>query len=174
VNTKTKSARRATLFLVAGNKTRTPNATPDADFSAVLQDLCSLEVHQAIEIEKTSLATFVGLNSCVIEFYKNAFWFAPAFGDLLDAADKSFACCMELQMSWLTMIAPQANKGPESSLPVAAPVSVVASHGSHPAEEEEYSMDIAIGARLSAPRSRVATNSDKKSQYKHRARAKAA
>jgi hypothetical protein len=144
VKTKTIPASSAALSLVPANKGQTPNV----GFSSDLQDLCSLAMDQAIGIEKASLTTVVRLNSSVIDIYKNAFWFAPVFGDLLDTAAKSFAFCIELQMNWLTIMVPHANE-------VAAPSSTVASSSGSQApptaEELAHSMDIAIGAQFEIP-----------------------
>jgi hypothetical protein len=126
VKTKTISASSA---LVLANKGQTPNVEFPSDF----QDLCSLAMDQAMGIEKASLTTVVRLNSSVIDIYKNAFWFAPVFGDLLDTAAKSFAFCIELQMNWLTMMMPHASSSE--------------SQAESPAEELAHSMDIAIGER---------------------------
>ena len=60
---------------------------------------------------------------------------APVFGNLLDRAFRAFAFSMELQINWLTLLAPHAS-------------SHVATQGgqAHPkADELAYSMDIAIG-----------------------------
>jgi hypothetical protein len=140
LKTKTIPASNAALSLVPANEGQTPNAGFPDDF----QDLCSLAMDQAIGIEKASLTTVIRLNSSVIDIYKNAFWFAPVFGDLLDTAAKSFAFCMELQMNWLTMMVPHANE-------VAAPSSTVASSSGSQApptaEVPESDLDIAIGAQ---------------------------
>jgi hypothetical protein len=151
VKTKTIPASNAALSLVPANEAQTLNAEFPGDF----QDLCSLALDQAIGIEKASLTTVVRLNSSVIDIYKNAFWFAPVFGDLLDTAAKSFAFCIELQMNWLTMLVPHANEESETLLRVAAPdstlVSSAGSQAAPTAEELAHSMDIATGAQFEVP-----------------------
>ena len=91
----------------------TPAYSPPnfAGFPGHFQDLCSFAMDQAIGIEKASLTTLVSLNSSVLDFYKNAFWYPPVFSDLLDAAARSLALSMEMQMNWLTLMAPLATEG---------------------------------------------------------------
>jgi hypothetical protein len=144
MKTKTIPARKTALSLVPASESQTPNAEFLDDF----RDLCSSAMDRAIGIEKASLAAAVDLNSSVIDIYKNAFWFAPVFGEILDTAAKSFESCMKLQMNWLTLMVPHA-EGSASSLSAAAPSSTVASsfgnQAQSTAEELAHSMDIAIG-----------------------------
>jgi hypothetical protein len=124
----TKTARSAPLPLVAAKKDQIPNAGFPGDF----QDLFSFGMDQAIEIQKASLSTVGCLNSCAIDIYKNAFWFAPVLSNLFGAAAQSFASCMKLQLNWLTM-------------PIGASRSAASPSSS--AEELANCMDIAIGER---------------------------
>jgi hypothetical protein len=113
---------------------------------------------RAIDVEKASLATFVGLNSRIVDSCKNAFWFAPVFKYFLDTAAKSFSVCMEVQMSWLTMVAPHVEEMQQSYSRVDAPFSSVANTpcGRAPLASEDlsHSMDIAVGAQFTSPSDR--------------------
>jgi len=127
----------ASLFLVEAKKSQPPELRCPVDF----QDRCSRAMDQAmgIEIDKVSLATVVNLNSCLIDAYKNALCFTPAFGDLLGTTAKSFALCMDLQMSGLNLLASH----PLSRVSTNASGS---GRGDEPtAEELAHGMDIAIG-----------------------------
>jgi hypothetical protein len=139
MNAGTQTARSAPLSLVAANEDQTQNAGFSADF----QDLCSRAMDQALGIEKASLSTVVTLNSCLLDIYQEALRVNPVFGNLFDMVYQAVACSMELQMNWLTLVAPHAS-------------SVVASDvggKSHPkakADVLERSMDIALGMRKAA------------------------
>jgi hypothetical protein len=142
--------------------------TLNAGFPADFQDPRSQAMDKAIGIEKASLATVVGLNSAVVDIYKDAFGYAPVFGELFDTTAKSFALCIELQMNWLTMMVPHPNERSETSLHVAAPSSTVASssggQAEPQAEELAHSMDIAIRARDTTQSNAVASNSGSQAQ----------
>ena len=148
MNTGTKTARSAPLSRVAANAGQTQNAGFPGDF----QDLFSFGMDQAIEIQKASLSTVVCLNSCAIDIYQNAFWFAPVLSNLFDAAAQSFTFCMELQLNWLTLLIPASHAASPSSS----------------AEELAHSMDIAIGeqATATASSSTVASSSGTQAQPK--------
>jgi hypothetical protein len=77
------------------------------------------------------------------------------FGNLLDMASRAFAFSMELQMNWLTLLAPHA-------------LSHVATQGGRQAQPTEdelaHSMDIAIGAQFEVPSSMVAGSSGMQAQ----------
>jgi hypothetical protein len=142
MNPRTKTARSSTPFLMAANEGKTPNAGVPVEF----QHLCNFGMEGAIEIEKASLATVVCLNSCVLDLYKNAFWFAPEVGNLFDTAAESFAFCMELHRNWLDQLA---------SLALSGESAVASSSGRQAkpkADALAHSMDIAIGERFTASR----------------------
>lgn len=126
-----------------------------------LQDLCSLAMDQALGIEKASLSTVVHLNSCVVDIYGDAF--TPALGYLFDMAAYAFAFCMELQINWLTLMAPQA-----LSHVAAAGSTGTSSFGSQvqppTAEVWADSMDIAIGEGFTAPKGTVASDTGRQAQ----------
>jgi hypothetical protein len=132
----------ATPFLVASNE----GQAPDVKFLGDFQDLCSFGMDQAIEIGKASLATYVHVNSCVLDIYKNASYFTPVFGNLLDVASQALAFSLELQMNWLTALAPHGLSHVE------IPGSTVAGNSGRRDETTEeglaHSMDIATGARF--------------------------
>jgi len=162
MNPRTTTARGSTPFLMAANEGKTPNAGVPVDF----QYLCNFGVDQAIEIEKASLATVVRLNSCVLDIYKNAFWFAPEVGDLFDTAAESFALCMELHLNWLGQLASFALSGGST---------LANSFGSSQCQPTEevlaHSMDIAIGERFTAPRSMVTSISGGQAQPQRKVKA---
>jgi hypothetical protein len=141
MNAGTQTARSAPRSFVAANEDQTPNAGLPVDF----QDLCSFAMDQALGIEKASLATVVSLNSCVLDIYQEALRLNPVFGNLFDLVSQAVACSMELQMNWLTLLAPYALSD------VATLDSRVASSSGGQAQPKadvsERSMDIAIGAR---------------------------
>lgn len=126
--------------------------TPDASFFTDFQDLGRVGMSQALEIQKASFAAVAALNSCVLNSYESSFWFAPIFGNLLEAAAQAFACYTELQMNWLRLLAPQA-----SSHVAASDSTVVSSFciQIQPADVVERSMDIVIGEHFTTPGSRV-------------------
>ena len=135
---RTMPASNGKLFLMAANQGQSPNA----GFPAVSRDVRSREIDQAME-EKASPLMVVRLNSYVLDIYKNAFMFAPAFGYLLDTAAGTL-------------------------LNVAAPSSTVAGssrgQAQPTAEELAHSMDIAIGERFIAPSSTVTSISGGQAQ----------
>jgi hypothetical protein len=146
MNSRIKTARSSTSFLMAAHEGKTPNAGVPVDF----QNLRNFGMNRATENEKASLATVVCLTSCVLDIYKNAFWFAPEVGKLFDTAADSFAFCMEMHLNWLDQLASLALSG----------VSTVATNfGSSQAQPNsevlERSMDIAIGERFTASRTTV-------------------
>jgi hypothetical protein len=140
MNAGTQTARSAPLSFVAANEDQIKN----------FQDLCSFAMDQALGIEKASLSTVVTLNSCVLDIYREALRYTPVFGNLFDLAAQAVACSIELQMNWLTLLAPQH---------VATPGSTVASNSgrqNNPTDEDlAHSMDIAIGERFVEPSSTV-------------------
>ncbi len=126
--------------------------SPDARFLTDFQDLCNIGMSQMLEIQKASLATVAVLNSCVLNSFKNSFWFAPIFGNILEAAAQAFACYTDLQMNMLSLLAPHASSR------VAASESTVVSSSCiqiQPAEVMERSMDIVIAEHFTIPSSRV-------------------
>jgi len=96
------------------------STTPEASPTAELQDFynlgfCKFGLEQAMEIEKASLATLVSLSAYAIDLSKSAALFAPITfsplaGDVLDTATKAYASFLDLQMYWLTLLMPQADK----------------------------------------------------------------
>lgn len=124
------------------NPRTTPASSPppNAGFPVDFQDLCSFAMDQALGIQKASMATVVSFNSSVLDIYKSSLWFTPVFGNLFDMVFQAVACSMELQMNWLTLLAPHA-----SSM-VASDVGGK-SHPKAKADVLAHSMDIAIGER---------------------------
>jgi hypothetical protein len=128
VNARSVPANKHPLTLVAAK-----HPSPDPGF----QDLFARGMDQALGIEKASLDTVVCLSSCAIDIYKNAFCLAPAVRELFDATGKAFAACLEMQMSWMTIMAPRVAGHSASSS---------GSQYQASAEMLEQSMDVAIGA----------------------------
>jgi hypothetical protein len=79
---------------------------------------------------------------------------APVFGNLLDMASRAFAFSMELQMNWLTLLAPRALLHVATQGRQAQPT----------ADELAHSMDIAIGAQFEVPSGMVAGRSGSQAQ----------
>src|ERR1039457_6247959 len=93
-------------------------------------------IDPALEVERAPFPKVASLKSSLLDLYANAFWFAPAFGYLLEKAANPFAFCMELHKSWLTLLVSRASS------------SVASSSGSQaqPTPEElAHYMDIATG-----------------------------
>lgn len=138
-------ARSSVPFLMAANEGQAPDAVLLGDF----QYLCDFGMDRAIAIQKVSLSTFFSLNSFAVDIYKNALWSTPGFGNLLDMTSQALDFTMELQMNWLTMLAPHA------LWHITTPRSLVASTSgrqNEPAADElAYSMDIAIGPDVASP-----------------------
>ena len=133
MNAGTQTARSAPLSLAATNEVQTQKSGFSADF----QDLCSLAMDQALGIEKASLSTVVAMNSCVFDIYQEALRFNPVFGNLFDLAAQAVACSIELQMNWLTMLAP----------PASSHFAAAGSQAQPTEKDLAHSMDIAIRAR---------------------------
>lgn len=112
------------------------------------QDLCSRGFDQALGIEKASFSALVGLSTCANHIYRNGVWFTPLLGNMFDTAAEAVVFCMELQMYWLTLMAP-----------LAFAPAAVAGNAQPAAEVLAHSMDIAIGERFIAPDSTVPNRS---------------
>jgi hypothetical protein len=155
MNPKTVAARSAPPSFVAANE----NQTPNAGFSVDLQDLCSLAMDQALGIGKESPAPVVGLNSCLLDLYRNVFCIAPVLSNLSDAAVHAFASCVELQMGLIAPLAPQALSH------VSTVASTSGNSQNRPNEDESaLSMDIALGERVEPPSRMVASTSGQQAQ----------
>ena len=140
MNPRTLPPRNAPLFLAAAEQAQTPYA----GFAAEFQELCSLAMDQAIGIEKASLAAIASFQSCAIDIDKNSSWDSPALGKLSEAAAQAIASCIELQLSWLALLA-------SHTLSRVSTVAGRSGSQSTAADELAYSMDIAIGERFTAP-----------------------
>jgi len=146
MNAGTKTARNTPLSFVAANKDQTRNAGLSADF----QDLCSRAMDQALGIEKASLSTVVTLNSCVLDIYQEALRFNPVFGNCFNLAALAVASSIELQMSWLILLAPQhfaMSDRPGASTSDGETRSMT--------DDLAHSMDAAVGVSTSAPSRRA-------------------
>jgi hypothetical protein len=154
MNRRTIAARSAPLSFVAANEDQTSNAGFSVDF----QDLCSLAMDQALGIEKESLAPVVGFNSRLLDLYKNAFCIAPVLSNLSDAAAHAFALCVELQMGWIALLAPNTLSH------VSTVASCSSSQDQTTPDELAFSMDIALGERVAPPSRMVASTFGKQAQ----------
>ncbi len=124
--------------------------TSHAGFPSSFQDLCSRAMDRALGVEEVSLSAVVGLNSCLLDIYKNSFSLMPAFSDLLDTTAKNFSFYMDLQMSWLGLILPYAKIGSDA-LSHFAEQTVASSPGTSARSAGlERSADIAIGQEKAA------------------------
>lgn len=117
--------------------------TSNTGFPVDFQDLCSHAMDQALGIEKASLATVVNLNATALQMYSNSL-FVPAFGELLDTAAKAFALYINLQMTWLVLLFPQAKVGTEALVHFAEPAAA-SSPAERTAEEVEHGVDVTLG-----------------------------
>lgn len=130
---------------------------PDAGLPGDFQDLYGLAMDGALGLEKASLSTVVCLNSYVFDMYQDALRFTPVFGNCFGVAAQALAFSMELQMNWLRLLVPH------TLLPRVS--GMASSSGNQPiADELADSMDMAIGARVAAPRSAAASSSVRKAQ----------
>ena len=143
--TRTTPRGKAGLFVEGTYEDRPSNIGFSIDF----EDLCSYAMDRALGVERISLDTAVDLNANVLDLYRNSLRLAPGFSDFLDAAAKAFALCMNLQMSWLALMWPQAKPGATALSQFAVPAGTVASHSGksakQAAEEAERSLDVVIG-----------------------------
>jgi hypothetical protein len=108
-----------------------PNKTSNGGFPSGLLDFCSEAMDQALGIEKASLSAMAEINSCALDSCEHL------AGDLLGAAVRVFASCVQAQLSWFTLMLPyvcEENK----ALPC-----VAAAAG---APSIDQGMDVVIGA----------------------------
>lgn len=132
MSTRATSPTRARPILVIAKESKTANIGSPVD----LQQLCSFGIERAVEIETASLMMVYGLNSCVLDFYKDALWFAPIFSNFLNMSSQALAFSAELQLNWLSRMLPHRLLHVENI------------SGNQPANcESAHSMDIAIGER---------------------------
>lgn len=139
----------------------TPDRPSIAGGTAEFQELLSQAMDRALGIEEASLHAVVDLNSAALDVYRNSFWAAPVFSDLVDRTAKVFTFYIDLQMAWINVMLPYPKL--ESASPSVAPATTVESSPKHQAapsteagpvtEEEEViarDMEIAVGMRKAA------------------------
>jgi hypothetical protein len=152
-------SKTASPFLTAANVER----SPDAGFVLEYQELCSRQMDLALGIHKASLDSAVSLHSCAVEICdaidinKNqASQFVSIFGACIEAAAKSFAICMELHRSCLTLLAPYA-------MSYDRPFATSFGSQAEPATDElAIHMDVAIGGHSFAADESIVSSADSK------------
>jgi len=104
MNPKTKTAPSAAHYPVTANQGETPITGFPGDF----QDLFTVGIGEAIELERASMASIASLSACAIDVYQNVFCFPRFVAPLLDTMTRSLQSCLELQMNWLDLMMPRA------------------------------------------------------------------
>lgn len=104
MNPKTKPAPSAAHYPVTANQGETPITGFPGDF----QDLFTVGIGEAIELERASMASIASLSSSAINVYKNVFCFPLFVAPLLETMTKSLQSCLELQRNWLDLMTPRA------------------------------------------------------------------
>ena len=134
---------------------------PYADYKTGMQDLFSQAMDRALGVQKASLAAVVKMQSDVvkmqsevIEMQRHTFEGEPVLGDVFEtaseAATQAYATCLEIQLSWLDMMATFAKQGCEMWFQLATMGGTLAgTPASQPQpelEEEEESIAYGVGA----------------------------
>jgi hypothetical protein len=135
--------------------------SPYTAFTHDFQELCSRAMDRAIGMEQASFDAVLHMQSCVMEAcdvsvskLERPSCVAPAFGNLFVLMAQTITSLMELQLAWLTMMAPHAAPKTDTAMHVPASERKVATNAASnlrtmpqtPVELLAHSMDIAIGA----------------------------
>lgn len=135
MNPRTTTAPSAALYPVSANT----GETAITGFPGDLQDLFTVGIGEMLDLERASVASLVSLNCCAIEVYKNALNFPLFIAPFLETMTKSLQNCLELQMTWLDLLASRtggpASRDPAGQDPPKAKEEV---------EEEEYAEDLVV------------------------------
>ena len=124
------------------------------DYNAGIQDLFSQAMDRALGVQKTSLAAVVKMQSDVIEMQTHAFEREPVLDDVVEtaseAAAQAYSSCLEIQLSWLDMMATFAKQGWEMWFQMATMGGILAStpaiQPQPEMEEEEENIPYGVGA----------------------------
>ena len=127
---------------------------PYTGYNAGIQDLFSQAMDRALGVQKTSLAAVVKMQSDVIEMQRHAFEGEPVLGEVLEtaseAAAQAYSSCLEIQLSWLDMMATFAKQGLEMWFQMATMGGILAStpaiQPQPEMEEEEENIPYGVGA----------------------------
>ncbi len=127
---------------------------PYTDYNAGIQDLFSQAMDRALGVQKASLAAMVKMQSDVIEMQTHAFEREPVLDDVVEtaseAAAQAYSSCLEIQLSWLDMMATFAKQGLKMWLQMATMGSTLvgtpAIQTQPEMEEEEESIPYGVGA----------------------------
>jgi hypothetical protein len=133
MNPRTKPAPSAARYPVAANE----GETPITGFPGDAQDLFTVGIGEAIELERVSVASLVSLNSCAIDAYKTALCFPLFVAPFLETMTKSLQCCLMLQSNWLDLLMPRACSTAASDPVIPDPPGPVE-------EEAEYAEDFIV------------------------------
>ena len=109
---------------------------------------------RALGVQKTSLAAVVKMQSDVIEMQRHAFEGEPVLGEVLEtaseAAAQAYSSCLEIQLSWLDMMATFAKQGWEMWFQMATMGGTLAGtpaiQPQPEMEEEEENIPYGVGA----------------------------
>lgn len=142
----------APLFLLAAHRSHSP--TPETGIAGVYHDGLGHEDSHGHHMDRAigyqeSFDAAISLQSGLIEMFEQATWYTPAVCNLLDMAAQAVKACLDLQLIWLSMMAPQAVSRAEATshhLELVPCGGGPGDRGPHTVEGFEYSMDIAIGA----------------------------
>lgn len=145
VNLTPRPTSNAPLFLMAAHRSHSP--TPDAGISGIYHDVYSHGMDRAMGSEQASIEAAVNLQSSVAGIMEQADWYTPALCNLLDMAVQSLKSCLDLQLIWLSILAPQAITPSQASshLLELVPQGEYDCAAHEEADGFEYSMDIALG-----------------------------
>ena len=93
---------------------------PYADYNAGIQDLFCHAMDRALGVQQASFNAVMKMQNDVIEMQKHAFEGEPAIGNIFEAASQAYATCLEIQLSWLSMMVEFAKQGAEMGFQLAA------------------------------------------------------
>jgi hypothetical protein len=131
MNPRTKPGRSAALYPVAADEGETQITGLPGD----LHDVYTLGVAQALEFERSWLASIASLNSCAIGVSKGSLRMPLPLDIFLDTMTRVFAPFIAFQQSWLNLILPHA-----VGKTARAPVTQVQPHE----KESKDGMDFAV------------------------------
>ena len=87
---------------------------PYAEYNAGIQDLFCHAMDRALGAQKASINAVVKMQNDVIEMQKHAFEGEPAaIGSIFETASGAYAACLEIQLSWLSMMVEFSKQGAE-------------------------------------------------------------
>lgn len=97
-----------------------PRHEPYAAYTADMQDLFSHAMDRALGMQKASLDAVAKMQSEVLEMQKHLYESEPAFSNMMDLAFEAYGTCLEIQMTWLDLLAKCAQQGIETWMQLAS------------------------------------------------------